>query len=65
MLVPRYSEYPSGSVPHSLAPFQQPTEPSMPYNVTYPHGFQQQQSPVSNNSPASPYGLPGKCQNLW
>lgn len=52
MLVPRYSEYPSG-----LAPFQQVQEPSMPYNVSYPHGFQQ--SP-SSSGPGSPsFGLPG------
>ncbi|KAK2176279.1 hypothetical protein NP493_673g02034 [Ridgeia piscesae] len=50
VLVPRYSEYPSG-----LAPFQQVQEPSMPYNVSYPHGFQQ--SP-SSSGPASPFGLP-------
>ncbi|KAK2170388.1 hypothetical protein LSH36_3g22069 [Paralvinella palmiformis] len=51
VLVPRYSEYPSG-----LAPFQQVQEPSMPYNVSYPHGFQQ--SP-SSSGPGSPsFGLP-------
>ena len=44
----------------------------MPFNVSYPHGFQhnqsgggvsqQQGSPQGNNtqSPASPFGLPGK-----
>lgn len=57
VLVPRYSEYPSGSVPHGLAPFQQVQEPSMPYNVSYPHGFQQSNN---NSGPGSPFGHPGK-----
>lgn len=55
VLVPRYSEYPSGSVPHGLAPFQQVQEPSMPYNVSYPHGFQQSNN---NSGPGSPFGHP-------
>ena len=61
VLVPRYSEYP-GSMPA----FQQISEPSMPYNVSFPNGFQQgqggQPSPGSSG-PGSPYGLPGKEQN--
>jgi hypothetical protein len=56
VLVPRYSEYPSGAVPHGLAPFQQVQEPSMPYNVSFPNGFQQ--SPNNNSGPSSPFGLP-------
>ena len=59
VLVPRYNEYPTNAVPHGLAPFQQVQEPSMPYNVSFPHGFQQ--SPNNNQaSPGSPYGVPGK-----
>jgi hypothetical protein len=55
VLVPRYSEYPS-----TLAPFQQVPEPSMPYNVSFPHGFNQgQQSPGGSSSPGSPFGIPG------
>lgn len=50
VLVPRYSEYPSG-----LAPFQQVQEPPFPQNVSYPHGFEQ--SP-SSSGPGSPYGMP-------
>ena len=57
VLVPRYSEYPSGAVPHGLAPFQQVQEPSMPYNVSFPHNFNQ--SPNNNSGPNSPFGLPG------
>lgn len=56
VLVPRYSEYPSGNVPHGLAPFQQVQEPSMPYNVSFPHGFNS--STPSNSSPGSPFGIP-------
>ena len=61
VLVPRYSEYPGsgqGPGPGGLAPFQQVQEPSMPYNVSYPHGFQQ--SPNSSGGPGSPFGLPGQ-----
>ena len=50
VLVPRYSEYPSG-----LAPFQQVQEPSFPHNVSYPHGFEH--SPNSSG-PGSPFGMP-------
>ena len=59
VLVPRYSEYPGSGPGQSsgLAPFQQVAEPSMPYNVSYPHGFQQHSPPTSG--PESPFGLPG------
>ena len=56
MLVPRYSEFPSGS---TMPAFQSVPEPNMPHNVTYP--FQQQHSPNPPSSgPGSPFGLPGK-----
>ncbi|XP_074650119.1 mothers against decapentaplegic homolog 1-like [Tubulanus polymorphus] len=57
VLVPRYSEYPTGH--HgSLAPFQQVQEPNMPYNVSYSaQGFPN--SPASSSSgPGSPFGIP-------
>ena len=58
VLVPRYSEFPSGS---SMPAFQSVPEPNMPHNVTYP--FQQQHSPNPPSSgPGSPYGLPGNGQ---
>jgi hypothetical protein len=50
VLVPRYSEYPGG-----ITSFQQISEPALPYNVSYPHGFHQ--APGSSG-PASPFGLP-------
>ena len=56
VLVPRYSEFPSGS---TMPSFQSVPEPNMPHNVTYP--FQQQHSPNPPSSgPGSPFGLPGK-----
>lgn len=61
VLVPRYSEYPSG-----MTPFQPPPEPSMPYNVSFPHGFpqaggqgQSPHSPGQSSGPGSPFGVPG------
>lgn len=47
VLVPRYSEYPSG-----MTSFSQINEPVLPFNVSYPTSF-----PQSNNSsgPSSPY----------
>lgn len=64
VLVPRYSEYPSGPGQSSLPPFQQSPEPAMPQNVSFdPNGFHQQsqQGPHSpaSSGPGSPYGLPG------
>ncbi|XP_064636746.1 mothers against decapentaplegic homolog 5-like isoform X2 [Lineus longissimus] len=56
VLVPRYSEYPAGS--HGLAPFQQVTEPSMPYNVSFPSGFPQCCPSPASSGPGSPYGVP-------
>lgn len=53
VLVPRYSEYPPPA--GTLAPFQQVNEPSMPYNVSFPHGFPN--SPASSG-PGSPFGVP-------
>lgn len=50
VLVPRYSEYPSG-----MSNFQPAPEPTMPYNVSFPHGFQM--SPGGSSGPASPYCL--------
>ena len=67
VLVPRYSEYPSGPGHSSMPPpppFQQSPEPSMPQNVSFdPNGFHQQshsQGPHSpaSSGPGSPYGLP-------
>ncbi|XP_013387280.1 mothers against decapentaplegic homolog 5 [Lingula anatina] len=55
VLVPRYSEYPPDHT-GQLAPFQQVPEPTMPYNVSFPHGFGPS-SPASSG-PGSPYGLP-------
>ena len=60
VLVPRYSEFPSGS---TMPAFQSVPEPNMPHNVTYP--FQQQHSPNPPSSgPGSPFGLPGKQPRL-
>ncbi|XP_046388057.1 protein mothers against dpp [Ischnura elegans] len=48
VLVPRHSEFPPG---HSLLPFQQLPEPSMPHNVSYsPTGFSQSQPPPPTGS---------------
>ncbi|CAH0390538.1 unnamed protein product [Bemisia tabaci] len=55
VLVPRHSEFAPG---HSLLPYQQLSEPSMPHNVCYSAaGFSQPTSPVSsaNSNPHSPY----------
>lgn len=53
VLVPRYSEYPTG-----MASFQPVPEPSMPYNVSFPHSFQM--SPGGSSGPGSPYCLSGR-----
>ncbi|ESO10156.1 hypothetical protein HELRODRAFT_186716 [Helobdella robusta] len=50
VLVPRYSEYPSG-----MTSFSQINEPVLPFNVSYPHGFHQSSS---GSGPSSPFGLP-------
>lgn len=54
VLVPRYSEYPANPPPHSLLPYQQVQEPSMPHNVSYPHGFPQSPATANSPGPASP-----------
>ena len=64
VLVPRYSEY-----PNSKPAYQQITEPSMPYNVSFPHGFPTPtqapgsstatQSSSSSCDPQSPFRIPG------
>jgi len=63
VLVPRYSEFPANQS-HQLLPYQQVQEPSMPHNVSYPHGFPQSPGAASSNggggpaSPNSQYSLP-------
>lgn len=63
VLVPRYSEFPANPPPHPLLPFQQVQEPSMPHNVSFPHGFPHSPGNVSSPGPASPNsqysGVPG------
>ena len=72
VLVPRYSEYPS-HIPHNSmsrmmpqsSSFHHVSEPIMPYNVSYPHGFHGDRSSASGvPSPASSYGLPGRSLKL-
>jgi len=53
VLVPRYSEYPNAA--GGMVNYQPAPEPSMPYNVSYPHSFQM--SPGSSSGPGSPYCL--------
>ncbi|KAI5709451.1 hypothetical protein M8J76_003664 [Diaphorina citri] len=66
IVVPRHSEFAPG---HSLLPYQQMAEPTMPHNISYSNnGFNQPHSPLSSvsspassNNPHSPYqsnGLP-------
>lgn len=60
VLVPRHSEF---AVGHSLLPFQQLPEPSMPNNVSYSSQGFSHPNPHSPSppphSPYSPNGLPG------
>jgi len=56
VLVPRYSEYPS------MSPYQQMSEPTLPYNVSFPQNFHRSVGGSSGSStgPVSPpFGVPG------
>jgi len=63
VLVPRYSEYPGhfrhGAVDSSSGLYQPVSEPILPYNASYPHGFRDQQLSSGFSSPATACSLPG------
>jgi len=63
VLVPRYSEYPSqfhrSAVDSSAGLYQPISEPILPYNVSYPYGFRDQQPSSGFSSPATACSLPG------
>jgi hypothetical protein len=65
VLVPRYSEYPANPPPHSLLPYQQVQEPSMPHNVSYPHGFPQSPATANSPGPASPNSQYSNLPGMW
>lgn len=59
VLVPRYSEYPSHFRSSPAGLYQPVSEPVLPYNASYPHGFRDQQPRSGLTTPASSCSLPG------
>jgi len=62
VLVPRYSEYPShfhNASSSSAGLYHPVSEPILPYNASYPHGFRDQRPSSGLSTPASSCSLPG------